>query len=147
MDPLSVIASVAGIITTAGEAVKILSPSVTATNDAPQIAGQLLSEIVATQAILSGLQQLAGNFSQANSQYASLIRVDQLITVLTDGVLIFSELYAILGSLPPVESSTLMSRLWTSMQWVWKQGYLTATYGKLQSFKLSINCILSILQR
>ncbi|KAH7176269.1 ras family-domain-containing protein [Dactylonectria macrodidyma] len=146
MDPLSAIASVAGIATAAGEVAKILGLYITAAKDAPKIAAQLSSEVLATQTILSALEQLASNISTRNVKYASLIQVDQLIAVLTDGVLIFSELEAVLQTLPPPEPISPRGRLWLSMQWVRKNSSLTAIFTRLQAFKLSINCILSILQ-
>ncbi|EWZ27919.1 hypothetical protein FOZG_18361 [Fusarium oxysporum Fo47] len=146
MDPLSAIASVAGIATAAGEVVKILGPYITAAKDAPKIAAQLSSEALATQTILSALGQLANSCSTENANYASLIRADQLIAVLTDGVTIFSELEAMLQTLPPPEPMSPGGRLWSPMQWVRKKGSLAALFTRLQAFKLSINCILNILQ-
>jgi cell division control protein 24 len=147
MDPLSAIASVAGFATAAGEVVKILGPYITAAKDAPKIAAQLSSEALATQTILSALGQLANSCSTENANYASLIRADQLIAVLTDGVTIFSELEAMLQTLPPPEPMSPGGRLWSPMQWVRKKGSLAALFTRLQAFKLSINCILNILQR
>ncbi|KAH8650456.1 CDC24 calponin-domain-containing protein [Ilyonectria robusta] len=146
MDPLSAIASVAGIATAAGEVAKILGPYITAAKDAPKIAAQLSSEVLATQTILSALEQLASNISTRNVKYASLIQVDQLIAVLTDGVLIFSELVAVLQTLPPPEPISPGGRLWSPIQWVRKKSSLTAIFTRLQAFKLSINSILNILQ-
>ncbi|KAF4439265.1 Ras family, other [Fusarium austroafricanum] len=85
MDPLGAIASVAGIAAAAGEVVKILGPYITAAKDAPKIAAQLSSEALATQIILSALDQLTDSCSTENANYASLIRADQLMAVLTDG--------------------------------------------------------------
>src|SRR4051812_20589989 len=103
MDPLSVIASVAGIITAASEAIKILGPYVTATKDAPKIASQVLSEVLAVKTTVAALEQLAAtlvrNTGPSRIQYASLVQVDQLVAVLTDGVLVFSELDALLRTL------------------------------------------------
>ncbi|KAH7116422.1 hypothetical protein EDB81DRAFT_862150 [Dactylonectria macrodidyma] len=147
MDPLSAIASIAGIATAAGEAAKILGPYITAAKDAPKIAAQLSSEVLATQTILSALEQLVSNISTRNVKYASLIQVDQLIAILTNGVLIFSELQAVLQTLPPPEPISPGWRLLAPMQWVRKKSSLTAIFTRLQAFKLSINCILSILQR
>ncbi|CVK98811.1 uncharacterized protein FMAN_08425 [Fusarium mangiferae] len=146
MDPLSVIASVAGIATAAGEVVKILRPYTTAAKDAPVIAAEVSSEALATQTIIIGLEQLISNFSAANVRYASLIQVDQLTAVLFDGVKIFSELLAVLQTLPPLELSSPGGSLWTPIQWVRKKSSLTAMLHKLQAFKSSIVCILSILQ-
>ncbi len=152
MDPLSAIASVAGIITAASEAIKVLGPFATATKDAPKIAAQVLSEVLAVKTIVTALDQLATKLSSpavgaARVKYASLIQVDQLCAVLTDGVLLFSELNALLQTLPPAESPSSRARLFGSMQWVRKKGALLDLCTRLQHFKLSVNCILSILQR
>ncbi|RBA17581.1 hypothetical protein FPRO05_11296 [Fusarium proliferatum] len=146
MDPLSVIASVAGIATAAGEVIKILRPYTTAAKDAPVIAAEVSSEALATQTIIIGLEQLISNFSAANVRYASLIQVDQLTAVLFDGVKIFSELLAVLQTLPPLEPSSPGGSLWTPIQWVRKKSSLTTMLHKLRAFKSSIVCILSILQ-
>lgn len=151
MDPLSVIASVAGIITAASEAIKVLGPYVTATKDAPKIASQVLSEVLAVKTIVAALEQfaaaLANGTGPSRVQYASLVQVDQLLAVLTDGVLVFSELDALLQTLAPTEVGGSRARLLSSMQWVRKKGALASLCTRLQAFKLSINCILSILQR
>jgi cell division control protein 24 len=152
MDPLSVIASVAGIITAASEAIKVLGPYATATKDAPKIATQVLSEILAVKTIITALEQFATNLSAGAAsathvKYASLVQVDQLIAVLTEGVLVFSELDALLQTLPPPDQTGSRARLLSSMQWVRKKGALSDLCMRLQALKLNINCILSILQR
>ncbi|KAF5253479.1 hypothetical protein FANTH_1550 [Fusarium anthophilum] len=146
MDPLSVIASVAGIATAAGEVIKILGPYTTATKDAHKIAAEVSSETLATRTIITGLEQLISNFSAAHVRYASLIQVDQLTAVLFDGVKIFSELLAVLQTLPPLEPTTPGGSIWTPIQWVRKKASLTAILQRLRAFKSSIVCILSILQ-
>ncbi|KAF5703315.1 hypothetical protein FMUND_13014 [Fusarium mundagurra] len=146
MDPLSVIASVAGIATAAGEVIKILGQYTNAAKDAPKIAAEVSSEALATQTVITGLEQLINNFSAANVRYASLIQVDQLTAVLFDGVKIFSELLAVLQTLPPLEPSSPGGSLWTPIQWIRKKSSLTAMLQRLQTFKSSIVCILSILQ-
>ncbi|KAF4440720.1 hypothetical protein FACUT_3215 [Fusarium acutatum] len=133
MDPLSVIASVAGIATAAGELIKILDPYTTATKDVPKIAAEVCYEALAIQTVITGLEQLIKNFSAADVRYASLIQVDQLTAVLFDGVKTFSELLAMLQTLPPLELSSPGGSLWTPIQ--------------LQAFMSPIVCILSILQR
>lgn len=147
MDPLSIIASVAGITTAAAGVVKTLGPYVTASRDAPRIASQLLADANATRTILSGVEGLIRNVSVEPIRYASLIQIDQLVAVLTDGVLVFSELEGLLSTLLPPKSPGPGSVSWRSIQWVWKKGDLEAICTRLQAFKISISCILNILQR
>ncbi|KAK3318738.1 ras family-domain-containing protein [Apodospora peruviana] len=58
MDPLSAIASVAGIISAASQAITVLKPFVTANKDAPKIATEVLSEVLAVKTrVLSELSK------------------------------------------------------------------------------------------
>ncbi|KAK1828645.1 hypothetical protein QBC39DRAFT_149877 [Podospora conica] len=150
MDPLSVTASVAGIITAASQVIKVLGPYASATKDAPKIANQVLSEVLAVKTIVTALERFAATLASSRSpsrvSYASLVQVDQLLAVLTDGVLVFSELDALLQTLEPTDAGGSRARLLSSMQWVRKKGALATLCTRLQAFKLSVNCILNILQ-
>lgn len=153
MDPLSAIASVAGIITAASEAIKILGPYIGAAKDAPKLAAQLHSELLATRTILTGLQNLAQRFSTspgnttAIPSYAPLIPVDHVIASFTDGVLLFSELDGILRTLPALEGGNTGVRALSSWQWVRKKSAMSTICTRLQAFKVNVNCILTVLQR
>jgi len=150
MDPLSAIASVAGILTAASEVAKLLGPYAAATKSAPYIVSQMHSEVLQTKVVLHGFQKFVSNLSGSPVRYAFLIQVDDLIEVLTDGVLIFDEFQSILQKLPSVDSPGTASR-WLavipSARWVNKKDPLLSMVARLQGFKSSITCILSILQR
>jgi len=112
MDPLSVIASVAGTISAASGIIKVLEPYAAAHKKAPEIASQVHSEALTTKTILVSLQQLINNFiarentdesSAQDPTYAALLPVDHIIAIFTDGVLLFSEFDSVLQSLPPLE--------------------------------------------
>ena len=83
-------------------------------------------------------------------KYASFIQIDDLIDVLTDGVLIFDELQSVIQRLPPAESQGSGSK-WLSVipaaRWVSRKDPLLAMVTRLQGFKSSVTCILCILQR
>ncbi|KAG5808129.1 hypothetical protein H9Q74_007206 [Fusarium xylarioides] len=98
-DPLSVAASIAGLISITVEAVRFLSPYVSAAKETPQVAAHVYSEVQSTQVILMGLQSLTKNLGSVKIQHAALIGVNQVVTILTDGVLLYSELHKELQSL------------------------------------------------
>ncbi|KAI6750680.1 hypothetical protein HG530_014576 [Fusarium avenaceum] len=130
-DPLSVAASIAGLISITVEAVKFLSPYVSAAKETPQVAAHVYSEVQSTQVILMGLQSLTKNLQSVSIQHAAMIGVNQVVAVLTDGVLLYSELHKELQSLwakDGVEKVPLIGRL------------------QLQSFKSSMTLVLMILQ-
>ncbi|KAK3685150.1 hypothetical protein B0T22DRAFT_212242 [Podospora appendiculata] len=150
MDPLSAIASVVGIISAASQVAAVLGPYARAGKEAPKIVAQLHSETLATKTVLTALEQLTMVLSKiaaiSSITYASLIQIDELRAVLTDGVLLFSELESLVDTLPPLGVTSQGARLLASIQWTRKRGALLAVLARLQSFKVSINCILSILQ-
>ncbi|KAG4253113.1 hypothetical protein FPRO03_07073 [Fusarium proliferatum] len=144
-DPLSVAASIAGLISITVEAVKFLSPYVSAAKETPQVAAHVYSEVQSTQIILMGLQSLTKDLGSVNVQHAALIGVNQVVAVLTDGVLLYSELHKELQSLwakDGVEKVPLRGRL----QWVWKESTFVTLLNRLQTFKSSMTLVLMILQ-
>ncbi|KAM0079632.1 hypothetical protein ACKRZS_008243 [Fusarium odoratissimum] len=144
-DPLSVAASIAGLISITVEAVKFLSPYVSAAKETPQVAAHVYSEVQSTQVILMGLQSLTKNLGSVRVQHAALIGVNQVVAVLTDGVLLYSELHKELQSLRAkdgAEKVPLRGRL----QWVWKESTFVTLLNRLQSFKSSMTLVLMILQ-
>ncbi|KAK3303446.1 uncharacterized protein B0T15DRAFT_504665 [Chaetomium strumarium] len=148
MDPLSVAASIGGLLSAAGAVAKLLGPYVAAIRDTPEIAVTVHTEVQATTIILSALQSLAQNMASVPVQRAALVQVDQLIAILTDGVLLFSHLEATVGSLllgdspSPVASLDFRFRL----QWARKETELTSIVTRLQGFKASISLMLGIFQ-
>ncbi|KAH7226970.1 Pleckstrin homology domain-containing protein [Fusarium oxysporum] len=144
-DPLSVATSIAGLISITVEAVKFLSPYVSAAKETPQVAAHVYSEVQSTQVILMGLQSLTKNLGSVKVQHAALIGVNQVVAVLTDGVLLYSELHKELQSLQAkdgAEKVPLRGRL----QWVWKESTFVTLLNRLQSFKSSMTLVLMILQ-
>ena len=147
MDPLSVSASIAGLLSAAGAIAKVLGPYITAAQDAPKIAAQVSAEVHEATIILSALDRLARNMASVSVQRAALVSIDQVVAVLTDGVLVFSDLEASVGLLPVGASSATRMGIWSRLQWARKESEFVALLSRLQGFKSSISLILNILQR
>ncbi|KAK0647157.1 hypothetical protein B0T16DRAFT_414757 [Cercophora newfieldiana] len=146
-DPLSVAASIAGLLSAAASISKLLGPYVNAARDTPQIAYHVNDEVQAASIILSALQSLAQNMASVSAQRAALVEVDQVVAVLTNGVLIFSDLEASVSTLPlPDSSSITRLALRSRFQWARKETEFTTLLSRLQSFKSSISLILGILR-
>ncbi|KAK3372908.1 hypothetical protein B0T24DRAFT_621696 [Lasiosphaeria ovina] len=146
MDPLSIAASICGLLSASAAVVKVLSPYVEAVRDSPRIATQVHAEAQAASIILSALETLTRNMASVSVQRAALVQVDQVIAVLTNGVLLFSELEECVGSLSLSESSITRLALRQRLQWARKETKLVALLNRLQGFKSSISLILNILQ-
>ncbi|RSM02188.1 hypothetical protein CDV31_011032 [Fusarium ambrosium] len=145
-DPLSIAASIAGLLSTTGQIAKFLGPYVSAAKETPQITAHVYSEVQSTQVILAGLQDLTQNLGAIQARHAALIAVHQVVTILTDGVLLFSELEAVVRSLPPREGSDQRLPLRARLLWARKESTFTPLLTRVQSFKSSMTLILMILQ-
>lgn len=147
MDPLSVAASIAGILSAAAQIGKALGPYASAAKETPQITAHVQSEVLAASIILSSLQHLTQNLASVPARNASYIGVEQVVAVLTDGVLLFSELETAVQKLPPHDPGSLKLPLRARLQWARKEGTFSTLLIRLQAFKSSITLILTILQR
>uniref|UniRef100_A0A8H7N8F4 Fungal N-terminal domain-containing protein n=1 Tax=Bionectria ochroleuca TaxID=29856 RepID=A0A8H7N8F4_BIOOC len=146
MSALSVACSVAGLLTTGLELAKVLAPYILALKETPRIATHVLSEIRATNVILSGLQKLFTKLSDISPKSAALIELEELVVILTDGVLIYSELESAVGPLIASDSPDSRPALLARLQWTRKESLLEAILMRLQGFKGSITLVLAILQ-
>ncbi|KAK0747087.1 hypothetical protein B0T18DRAFT_165014 [Schizothecium vesticola] len=144
-DPLSVAASVAGLLTAAAAICKVLAPYASAVRDTPQVALQVRAEIEEASIFLGTLQGLASNLATLPTQRTLLIQVDHVVAILTNGVLVFSDLETCVGDLPTPDVSSAPA-LRRRLQWTRKENDLKPILGRLQGFKASVSMILGILQ-
>jgi hypothetical protein len=99
MDPLSITASVVGLLTTTGSVVSILSKVKAAIGDAPRLMDQLLLQVNELETVFSVVNQFLVGITEAPRQRTSMIQVDQLVATLTDAILTFPELGALIAPL------------------------------------------------
>lgn len=140
-DPLSVAASIIGIIAAAGKVAEILKPLVSSVKDTSKTARDIYAEVNSSRTILSALQKLFDDLNKTPRRRRELIQIDQLIATLTDGTLIFSELEPLV-----VQLGTSNERLRKRIQWAFKRDQLDAFVSRMERFKTSISVMLSILQ-
>ncbi|KAL2672810.1 hypothetical protein Neosp_013526 [[Neocosmospora] mangrovei] len=74
-DPLSIAASIAGLLSTTGQIAKFLGPYVSAAKETPQITAHVYSEVQSTQVILAGLQNLTQNLGAVQARHADSDRM------------------------------------------------------------------------
>ncbi|KAI1365901.1 hypothetical protein F5Y08DRAFT_338301 [Xylaria arbuscula] len=160
MDPLSVTAAVAGIIKAALEVVKLLRPYASAVQRTPSVAAHVSNEIEGTRTILIGLQTLAQETSGEDSRGGALISINQIVVILTGGVLLFAELEgAVRGlveppSFPPsgyldgrrLPLTQRRLKLTERMHWAHREESLKPLLARLQGFKVSVTAVLTLLQ-
>jgi hypothetical protein len=142
MDPLSVMASVVGLIGAAGKVGAVLLAVKTSIWDAPRLMDQMLSQVKELEISLSAVQRFLVGVSSAPRDRISLIRVEQLVATLTEAVLTFSELEALVTSIAKDNGLSITTRL----MYVWKEDAVADIMLRLERHKSSLSLMLNIAQ-
>jgi hypothetical protein len=141
MDPLSVTASIIGILAAGAKVVEVLGPIPAALSGAQSRFNAISTEVSTCMTILSALQDLLTNIGSISSQRRDLIQLDYLITVFTNGVLLFSELESLVVRVDPGNGS--VTRKFKSL---YHEKDLDFLLTRVQWFKSSMSLLLNILQ-
>jgi hypothetical protein len=142
MDPLSVMASVIGLMTAARSVSSVLLVVKSSMKDAPQMVNHILSEIKEVEISLSAIQKFLMGITSAPRRRIALIQLDQLIATLTEAVLTFSELEAIVTPLASKSNAPALERL----RWALKEDKISSIMQRLQRHKSSLSLMLNIVQ-
>ncbi|KAK0616862.1 hypothetical protein B0T14DRAFT_589145 [Immersiella caudata] len=142
MDPLSVTASVAGILAAAAKVAGLIGQ----VKDAPESVKAILSEVTHIQVVIGALQSFVNRSRRVDTERAALIQVENVVTVLTQTVLVFSELETLVTSVSALASEGRLSRLRSRVTWSWQQSAAVRLVGQLQQHKTSLSLLLQIMQ-
>lgn len=144
MDPLSVTNSIAGLGKAAAELEKVIREHVeSATKNVPEVLVQLLKNIQATGYVLS---RLSRTIKKLDVVKPSQLQTHQIVAVLTDGVIIFSELETAAQDIecPPLADVKLPLK--AHPNWPGKEKRLELLQKRLAAFEQSTSMILAILR-
>ena len=139
-DPLSVAAGVVGILHAAAGISSLLIKFTRATNDAPHQARVIITEVNDTTSILNQLQAFLLGTDVAHTSRTSLLKLDQVINIVSSCVLTFSELENEVDDLETGEMDVL-----DRIRWVKKEARIASLIQLLQNHKASLSLILNIL--
>ncbi|KAL9044155.1 MAG: hypothetical protein Q9214_002686 [Letrouitia sp. 1 TL-2023] len=139
-DPLSIAAGVVGILTAATQISAVLIKFIRANKEAPQQARNIITELNETNVILSSLQAFLLGSKCANESMTSLIKVEDVVTVVSGCVLTFSELEKLVDDLK-VKDPDVLDR----MKWARKETTITGIIQRLQNHKASLSLILNVI--
>jgi hypothetical protein len=137
MDPLSIIASITGILTAAANVSSILGQ----VKDAPESISDVLTEVNHIKIVITALQTFLDRTRRFAPQRAALIQLDDVVVILTQTVLVFSELQTLVQPL----SARKLSR-WQRLNWTWQQPEAWRLVNQLQRNKTSLSLMLQIIQ-
>ncbi|KAH9905739.1 P-loop containing nucleoside triphosphate hydrolase protein [Xylariomycetidae sp. FL2044] len=141
-DPLSIAASVAGLLALSGKIYVVLSSLVSQANKAPQSTYDLLLSVTEMRTSLTSISQLIESFLDVLPARRSLVQLDHLIICLTQSVLTFSDLESFVGTWP----EDIHSSLWKRWRWAGKEDKIIAFRDRIHHHKASIGLVLNILQ-
>lgn len=141
MDPLSVSASIVGLIVAAVQVSAMIKKFIDTTKEAPNSAQGVLLEVTALSVCLSQLQRYVSGKQEVARSRKSLVMVEQVIVVLTDCVSMFSELEQTLDMLKTDHPMRVIDRL----KWAMKETAMNRILRRLQTSKASLNFMLTTL--
>ena len=139
-DPLSIATGVLGILSAAGKISSLLVKFTTATKNAPVQAQSVLVEVDAITTILSHLQSFLLGRELVDSSRTSLLKVDQIVTIVSGCVMTFSELEKLLDGMK-VEHMNVLNRV----KWARKEKEILVLVQRMQNHKASLTLITNIL--
>lgn len=142
MDPLSVAASVVGLLAAGGKLTSMLSAVVTKCQDSPSAARIIVSEVADISAALGQLQDFLSRPGLYRPKRGSLNMLDQLPTMLTGCVMTYSDVAYILEGLNISEDMGTFDRL----RWKMQENQLNMLVQRLQHHKSSLTLMLTITQ-
>jgi hypothetical protein len=137
MDPISLAASVAGILGLAGKLAITISGFVASAQSAPQLATHAVNEINSLVTIFAQLKGLA----LQNSPARNFITVDQLVVVISGCVITLAELDKELEGLEDRDNMDV----WERIKWVNREPTIKALVDRLGVHKSSLNLLLTTL--
>ncbi|KAL9577689.1 MAG: hypothetical protein Q9203_007365 [Teloschistes exilis] len=140
MDPISVAASLLGLLGAAAKVSEVLTNFIKAVKDAPKLARRVFSEVEDLALCFQRILDFVSSEANVDRSRAAMITVDQLLIVLTNCVTTFSELENALGGLT---SKTFSVNL--RLKWITKEHTIAKILQRLLSSKTSLNLILTTL--
>lgn len=139
MDPLSVAASIITILTTAAQVHNLLSQI----RNAPASATALLTEIDHITIVFRALQRFIDHATTVTRHRAALIHIEAVTVVLTQTVLVFSELQTLIT---PLSANCQRSGVAFRIDWLRQETEVNRLVNQLQGHKTSLSLLLQIIQ-
>ncbi|KAI9162804.1 hypothetical protein HJFPF1_04396 [Paramyrothecium foliicola] len=136
-DPLSIAASIVGLLTAAGKICNVVSGFIASTAAAPSSAASTLEIVGDMRLTLSAIQDMVESHNSFPSSRKSLIQLDHFTIVITHSVVTISELEALV-----CQDNDLKHRL----KWAWNEKKILGLLPRLESQKSSLALMMAILQ-
>ena len=151
-DPLSIMGSVAGLISLSASLLSTMKRLSDSYRDAPTSVQGVIAEVQDMNLIFCQVQLfIAGTGKQPNHQRLTMISVHSLIATLTGCSLVYSRLYEYVCNLVGQNMANTHPNAFEfkldRVKWVlWKEAEVMVVVEDLQRHKLSLNLMLTIIQ-
>ncbi|KAK1752344.1 putative ras-2 protein [Echria macrotheca] len=143
-DPLSIAASVVGLVSVAGKISTVITSFVLGVADVPESARAALAAVDAMRLTLASVRQLMTKLSEMPRQRKEMIHVTHLVVIFREAILSFSELEGIIC--PASASVGETTGAWDAVKWLLQEKRITAAVQRLESHRTSLSAVLNILQ-
>ena len=141
MDPLTIIASVTGILAVTTKVIATLTTFSKNVKRCPGSAHNVLREAADLHVCVSQVQPFILGNREAETPRMQLLMVEQLVVTLSNCVLTMSELDKLLDSLKINQAFTARSRL----RWMREEQNIVELLARLQASKISLNLMMTTL--
>lgn len=147
MDPLSIAASVAGLLGAGAKMMALMSPIVN-NGDAPPLCRAVLTELCEVTATLHQVEHfIAGRLPDGGpvplDRY-ELVLIEQLAAALAGFVMTKDDLETLVDDLGLVYSETGISGTFDRARWIRKEKAIARVLARLQNHKSSLSCMLNV---
>lgn len=139
-DPMSIATGVVGILNAATQLSSALINFTRSAQGAPGLAREITTEINDVQAILTQMQPFILRKEILDASRASMLRVDNIVSIFGSCVLTFSELEKLLDTLK-AHDMEIIDRI----KWARKESILLSYVQRLQNHKASLSLILNVI--
>jgi len=141
-DPLSIAASVAGLLGVAGNVCTIISGFISSVTDAPSSAQDALAAVDETRMVLISVKLVMNKLSRLPRNRKEMIHVRHLVITFRELIQSFSELEAIVN---PAVGADRWSTKWDRVKWVLEEEKILRSVQRLELHKNSLSMMLNIL--
>ena len=142
-DPLSITASVTGLLSVAGTVCTIISGFISSMSDAPSSARAALAAVEEMRMVLTSVRKVMDSLSQLPTDRKEMIHVRHLVITFREAIHSFSELEAVVS--PAAGTADGRGSKWDRVKWVLEEERISRSVQRLEVHKNSMSTMLNIL--
>lgn len=144
-DPLSLSASIAGLITLSTAVYTTLNDFADRVERAPKSTQEILHAVLEMRLALTSVSGLIDSFQRIPPRRKAMVQLNHLVFCVSQAVMTFTDLEVFLSNWP--EISMMQNSAWKRFRWALQEDKATRLVKRLSEDKASILLILNILQR